>query len=99
MIGEAAAESVVAGLSKLVNTYVASDGPVQRLNDIRTMQLGPSEVLAVISLDFDDAASARDVEHVAAELETRVKRQHPQVVWIFVEAKSRGNYRLASVST
>jgi cation diffusion facilitator family transporter len=99
LIGEAAAESVVGGLRKVVDDYVASDGPVQRINDIRTMQLGPSEVLAVISLDFDDTASAHDVETVSAELETQIKLQHPQVVWIFIEAKSQGAYKVASVAT
>lgn len=93
LIGEAAGERIVKGLNDVVQAYVAGGAPVQRVNDIRTMQLGPSEVLVVISLDFDDTANARSVEKVTSDLETQVRKRHPQVVWLFVEAKSRSQYR------
>jgi len=57
-------------------------------NQVLTMHFGPHEVLAALSLDFDDAISAADIEAAVALIERTIKTQFPEVRRVFVEAKS-----------
>jgi len=44
-------------------------------------------VLVAVSLDFDDSISAAEVEAAVSSIESLIKRAHPQVQRIFVEAQ------------
>ena len=52
------------------------------------MHFGPHDVLVALSLDFDDAISAAQVEAAVAAIERNVKEAVPEVARVFVEAKS-----------
>jgi cation diffusion facilitator family transporter len=58
-------------------------------NQVLTMHFGPHEVLAALSLDFDDRRSAADVEATVSRIEREIKAAFPEVTRIFVEAKDR----------
>ena len=58
-------------------------------NQVLTMHFGPHEVLAALSLDFDDRRSAADVEAAVSRIEREIKAVCPEVTRIFVEAKDR----------
>ena len=45
------------------------------------------EVLAALSLDFDDRRSAADVEAAVSRIEREIKAAFPEVTRVFVEAK------------
>jgi divalent metal cation (Fe/Co/Zn/Cd) transporter len=51
------------------------------------MQLGPNDILVNLDVEFRDGISAQD--HVAAirSIEDRVRRKHPSVRQIFIEAR------------
>ena len=66
------------------------EGPgVVGVNEVLTMHFGPVDVLAVLSLDFENALTANDVETVVSGIERRIKQEYPVVRRIFVEAQSR----------
>ncbi|HKS89053.1 MAG TPA: cation diffusion facilitator family transporter [Stellaceae bacterium] len=85
LTGEAALPEVRVSVAAIAR---AAPGVVA-LNQALTMHFGPSEVLAAISLDFDDSRSAADIEAAVAEIEYAIKSAHPEVARVFVEAKSR----------
>ena len=58
-------------------------------NQVLTMHFGPHEVLAALSLDFDDRRSAGDVEAAVSRIEREIKATFPEVTRVFVEAKDR----------
>ena len=58
-------------------------------NQVLTMHFGPHEVLAALSLDFDDRRSAADVEAAVSRIEREIKAAFPEVTRVFVEAKDR----------
>ncbi|HTQ33372.1 MAG TPA: cation diffusion facilitator family transporter [Stellaceae bacterium] len=58
-------------------------------NQVLTMHFGPREVLAALSLDFDDKRSAADVEAAVSHIEREIKAAFPEVTRVFVEAKDR----------
>ena len=84
LTGEAAVPEVRQDIER-----IASGTPgVVDINEVLTMHFGPQEVLAALSLDFDDAISAADIEACVAHIERAIKAAHPDVSRVFVEAKS-----------
>ena len=58
---------------------------VNGVNEVRTMQFGPFDVLVNVSVDAHDALSAGDVESGIAALQAEIRAHHPSVSRIFVE--------------
>ncbi len=83
LIGEAAEPHVVEGCRALLN----GDRRVARVADVRTMHLGPSEILLAADLDFADGLSSEEVETATAELETKLRQNFPEVRRIYLETR------------
>ena len=95
MLGEAADPAVRAGLRD-----IASSSPgVHGVNEVLTMHFGPQDVLAAISLDFDDGLPAEAVERTVSDVERQIKTTFPQVRRIFVEVQSRAGHLQAQRET
>jgi divalent metal cation (Fe/Co/Zn/Cd) transporter len=54
-----------------------------------TMHFAPHDVLLTASIKFDDQLTVPQLERVIAELEDRIREQHPEVRRIFLEARRR----------
>jgi cation diffusion facilitator family transporter len=87
LIGEAASPQVVWGVRKLIEAEAAASGAIKRVHAIRTMHLGPEDVLLTARIDFDDAVSAAKVEDIVGELERAIKARYPEVRQLFLAAK------------
>lgn len=88
LTGEAADPETREGIVALARVEPGVIG----INDARTMHFGPNEVLVVLSLDFDDALSAAQVENTVARLEHRIRAAFPQAGRIYIEAQSAANH-------
>ena len=84
LIGEAADPDVVSGIGELAR----STPGISRINELRTMHLGPQDILLNISLDFADHLGSSQVEEAISTLEQRIKAEHPDVKRVFIEAQS-----------
>jgi cation diffusion facilitator family transporter len=84
LTGEAAFPEVRQGIERIA----AGAAGVVGINQVLTMHFGPQEVLAALSLDFDDKISAADIEATVAGIERAIKTAHPEISRVFVEAKS-----------
>ncbi len=88
LIGESASDELVASVREILLEPAAVTG----VNEIRTLHLGPNDVLLAASLDFEDSLTAGAVEEVIFSLEDTIKRSQPLIGRIFLEvqaAKSR----------
>jgi cation diffusion facilitator family transporter len=85
LIGESANRAVVEGIRSLVGAQVL----VEHVNEVLTMHMGPDFILANLSVDFADRASAEQVESSISEMDKSIKQQFPQVKRIFIEAEKR----------
>jgi len=92
LIGEAAAPELL----ERVERILASQSTIVRVNEVLTMHLGPADVLVTLSLDFSDAMGSRDVEATITLIESQIKRAHPEVSRVFVEAQSWRDHQLMS---
>lgn len=59
IVGEAASRDVQAGLRDIIEAETGRDKAIRKINEIRTMDLGPQDVLVTASVDFEDWVSAR----------------------------------------
>ena len=84
LIGEAADPDVVSGIGELAR----STPGISRINELRTMHLGPQDILLNISLDFSDDLDSSQVEEAISTLEQRIKAEHSDVKRVFIEAQS-----------
>ena len=84
LIGEAASSEMVEGVRKLIEGEAAQGGAVRRVHAIRTMHLGPNDVLAAVRLGFDDGATAARVEHIVAGLERSIRQRYPDIRQLFL---------------
>lgn len=84
LVGESAPDEVV----ESINSIIKSNSSNTAINELLTMQLGPSDILVNISLDFAADLSAEDVEFHISDLESKIKSSHEEVKRVFIEAQS-----------
>ncbi len=85
LIGEAASDEVVEGVKRII----AKAPSVEHLNELRSMHMGPNDILLALSLDFRDNLSAGQVEKCTHTFEMAIKQTYPQIKQLFIEVKSR----------
>ena len=88
IIGEAADPSVEAGIRRIIGAEGGRQAArCAQVNELRTMHLGPEDILVTASLDFHDTQSARDVEATTARLDRAIKAAYPAVRRLFLEVE------------
>lgn len=88
IVGEAASAPMRSGLRLLINAETGEKHTFRAINEIRTMQLGPEDVLVAASVDVHNTASAADIEAATARVERAVKARYPDVKNLFIEVQS-----------
>lgn len=84
LIGESASHEVIRGIRE-----VAKARPeILRTNEVLTMHVGPHYILVNLSVEFKDEATAVEIEHAVAQLDSEIKQAWPDVKRVFVEAES-----------
>ncbi len=84
LIGEGVERDVKHG----IETVIAEQDGVFRLNELRSMHLGPEDVLLTISVDFVSDMTADQVEATISKMEQEIKERYPQVRRVFIEAQN-----------
>jgi len=84
LIGESANKEVVRGIRGIAQGLPE----ILRVNEVLTMHMGPRFVLANLSVEFRDEATAPDIERVVARLDRQIKEEYPFVKRVFVEAET-----------
>jgi cation diffusion facilitator family transporter len=81
LIGEPARSELVSSICSMAR---AQRG-VERSNGLFTVHIGPRQVVAALSVEFNDSLTAGEVETIVADLEERVRKAHPEVVSLLVK--------------
>jgi cation diffusion facilitator family transporter len=80
LIGESAHPKLIAA----IRDCAAAHEGIVKVHDVMTLHSAPDMVTAIISADFDDKISAREVEGIVAEIERQVAAGFPIVARVFV---------------
>lgn len=88
LIGEAASDLLRYGVQEIV----ANAESVRAINELRTMHMGPEDVLLALSLDFHDHLTAGKVEESIYILEMAIKSRFPEITRLFIEVQSQSRH-------
>lgn len=75
IIGEGARTSLLRDARRII----ASDEHIASLEELRSLQLGPEDVMLVLHARFADGLDAPQLSRVSRELESRLRHQHPTI--------------------
>jgi divalent metal cation (Fe/Co/Zn/Cd) transporter len=89
LMGEAAHPDVQASILAIAQ----ADPAVERANGVLTVHLGPQQVVAALSADFEDELTTADIEACVTRIETQVKASHPEITTLFIKPQNAGTYR------
>jgi len=65
------------------------DEAVQSANGVLTEQMGAHQVLASLSLEFEDNLSSDDIEACVNRIEAKIKQIHPEIVALFIKPQTK----------
>lgn len=84
LIGEAADPELVAALREMVETR---DG-VEAVGEVLTVHSAPDQITAMLSVDFVDTISARDVEALVCAVEKEAEQRFPLIRRLYIRPRS-----------
>ncbi|MBE7183099.1 MAG: cation transporter [Methylobacterium mesophilicum] len=88
LMGEAAAPDV----QNRVLAIAQGDAAVRHANGVVTVHLGPDQIVAALSVEFEDAASVGDVEACVERLEKRLREEMPQISGLFIKPQTAARW-------
>ena len=80
-------------LTRSILDLAAAEPGVTRANGAITTQLAPDQVVAALSVEFDDALRAREIEAAVLGIERRLCAAYPGVVALFVKPQTGTAFR------
>ena len=92
LIGEAASPTVIKGVRSILQQH----DEIISINEIRTMHMGPQDILLAVSLDFVDQLPSEQVEAVIYKLEKQIKTDYREIRRLFIEAQDKAHHYEAS---
>ncbi len=94
LIGEAADPSLAIEVRKLI----AEINNVRNVNELRTMHMGPNDILLAVSLDYEDDLSSGEIERSIFQLELAIKKEFPDVKRLFIEVQAQIDHEIMEAS-
>ena len=89
LIGERAYPSVRKSILAIANDHPGC----LKANGLITVQLGPQQIVAMLSLEFADGMRAPQIENTVIALEKRVREANPAVVALFIKPQTAKTYQ------
>ena len=89
LIGETAHPVV----SEAILAIAAADDGVRCANGVLTVQMGPSQVVAALSAEFEDALTTTQIEACINRVEQQAKAAHPEIIALFVKPQTAAVWR------
>jgi cation diffusion facilitator family transporter len=88
LIGEPALPQVRASILR-----IACDDPaIRTANGVITVQIGPRQIVAALSAEFEDALTTSDIEACVNRVEDAIRCAHPDITVLFVKPQTPGTW-------
>ncbi len=85
LIGEAASDSDL----ELINSAIVSSADVNSIIHMRTMHLGPDDLLVAVKIDFDHSLSMEQLAQAIDQAEAALRAAVPKATTIYIEPDIR----------
>ena len=84
LIGEPAHPHIRASILRIA----AADDGIRNANGLITVQLGPQQIVAALSAEFEDSLTTGEIERCVNRIEDAIKSRHPDVAVLFVKPQT-----------
>ncbi len=88
LMGEPALPEVQAAVLAIAQ----QDPAVQKANGVVTVHLGPDQIVAGLSIEFEDHVTAPEIESCVERIEQRLKTELPEITSLFVKPQTTGHW-------
>lgn len=88
LIGEAALPGVQERIMKLA----AADPAVHRVNGLVTSHLGPEDIVAALSIEFEDRLRVPELERCVERIEDGIRAEIPEIRQVFIKPQTRRDW-------
>jgi cation diffusion facilitator family transporter len=89
LLGEQAYPSIQKSILAIAN----AQPNCLKANGLFTVQLGPNQIVAMLSLEFSDSMLAPQIEEAVVSLEKKVRVKNPEVVALFVKPQTAKTFQ------
>jgi cation diffusion facilitator family transporter len=86
-------ESARPHLRDSILRIASADPDIRSANGVITMQMGPMEVFAALSAEFEDHLDTTRLEQCVNRIEAAIKQAHPEVIVLFVKPQTAETWR------
>jgi cation diffusion facilitator family transporter len=80
-------------LREAILRIAAADPGIRHANGVLTVQLGPKQIVVALSVEFQEALNAREIEQSVNRIEAAIKQTFPDIVTVFVKPQSAETWR------
>lgn len=89
LIGEAASRATRQSMLRIAGGIHG----IVRANGVLSVHVSPGEIVAAMSIEFEDGLRTPEIEQAVVELERRIKHAHPEVSSVSVKPQTPGRYQ------
>lgn len=89
LIGESAGPH----LRDAILRIASADPGIRRANGVLTVQLGPKQIVAALSVEFQEALNTTQIEQCVNRMEAAIRQALPDIVTLFVKPQSAETWR------
>jgi cation diffusion facilitator family transporter len=84
LIGESAGPHVRESILRIA----CSDRAIRTANGVITVQIGPRQIVAALSAEFEDALTTSDIEACVNRVEDAIRHAHPDIMVLFLKPQT-----------
>jgi cation diffusion facilitator family transporter len=85
LIGEPAHHDVRASILNIAG----NDAGIRTANGVITVQIGPRQIVAALSAEFEDHLMTGDIEECVNRIEDAIRKAHPDIAVLFVKPQTK----------
>ncbi|HEY4369462.1 MAG TPA: cation diffusion facilitator family transporter [Steroidobacteraceae bacterium] len=89
LIGESAYPAVQTSILLIAGAHRG----IVKANGVLTMQLGPHQVVAALSAEFEDQLTTPQIEACVNTLEAQIREAHPEIAVLFVKPQTAATWQ------
>jgi cation diffusion facilitator family transporter len=80
-------------LSDAILRVSGEEPGVTKPNGVLTVQLAPDQIVAALSVQFEDALRVPDIEAKVVSIENRIRAKYPEVIALFIKPQTGERFR------
>ena len=86
-------ESALPEAEQQILDIAGKDPAIQQANGVLTVHMGPKQIVAGLSIEFEDHLAAPEIEACVERIETAIRQANPDIVSVFVKPQTASSWK------